>query len=133
MITTELAAAACAVTLMLSAQFTRAAEETHDHAACSFAHAREGVAALGASLVDARAKVAAGRIDALHETAEEMHGIGDVGQANRQRFTFNADQVLTLHQQLEAAHESGKADEVNRVLTRLEAVHGRLMELAGAP
>jgi hypothetical protein len=127
------------VALAVAAAPVRAAEDEHDHAARTFAHARDGVAALAEALSDARAKVAAGRIEALHETAEALHGIGeglkertgDVAQANRQRFAFNADQVLNLHEQLEAAHDTGKADEVNRVLARLEAVHGRLAELVG--
>jgi hypothetical protein len=74
----------------------------------------------------------------LHDISEDLHGIaeglekrvGDVKAENRERFSFNVKQVDTQHTQLEAAHESKAKADVERVIKRLEDVHGRLVALS---
>jgi hypothetical protein len=112
----------------------------HKHEAKTFATVAAGLTALDAAVVNAKTKAAAGDFEALHDISEDLHGIADglkkrlpdVAAENRDRFKFNVDQVNALHEQLEAAHESKKAEDVNRVIKRLEDVAGRLKTLTPA-
>jgi hypothetical protein len=121
---------------MSSAAF--AAEGEHKHEAKVFASAAEGVGALAATIAEAKAKTAAGNLEALHDISEDLHGIaegleqraGDVKAENRERFAFNVKQVNALHEQLEIAHDSKNKSDIDRVLKRLDDVHGRLAALS---
>jgi hypothetical protein len=128
-----------AAALALSAPAAASDEKhDHDHEAKVFATAAEGIGALAAAIAEAKTKTAAGDMEALHEISEELHGIaeglskraGDVKPENRERFAFNVKQVDTLHVQLEAAHEGKDKAAVERLVKRLEDIHGRLMALS---
>lgn len=129
----------CLVAALMCSQAAFSAGE-HKHESKSFTTVAAGLVALDSAITDAKSKSAAGDFEALHDISEDLHGIADglkkrlsdVAAENRDRFKFNVDQVNALHEQLEAAHESKKADDVARVIKRLEDVSGRLKALAVA-
>ncbi len=116
------------------------ASEQHNHGAggaMTFPSASAGLKTIDELIAEAKAKIAKGDFEGLHESSEEFQSaskglnsrLSDIPQANAERFKFNVEQIRSLGAQLEEAHESKNKAEADTVIKRLEGVRDRLKSL----
>lgn len=125
--------------LSLSATAVMAADEhKHDHKITSFESAAAGVKAIDGLITEVRAKAAKGDFEGLHPTSEEVKSaaealearMGDINADNKERFKFNTNQLKSVANDLEEAHESKNKDEAEKAAKRMESIRDRLRSLA---
>jgi molybdenum-dependent DNA-binding transcriptional regulator ModE len=142
---TKLFGAAMSVVMWMASPIAMAQDEhdhDHDHGAkaMSFTSVSAGLKTLNDLIAEARAKVAKGDFEGLHETSEEVHGaadglaarLTDISMENKERYKFNTEQLKSLSSQLEEAHEAKNKEDAEKVTKRLESVRDRLKSLAPA-
>lgn len=132
------AASAFSFLLGLSAAPLMAADEhKHDHKITTFESAAAGVKAVDGLIAEVRTKVAKGDFEGLHPTSEEVKSaaealegrLGDIAAENKDRFKFNANQLKSVANDLEEAHESKNKDEAEKAAKRMESIRDRLRTL----